>query len=65
VHRRHQATRRDLGIIEDGNSNPMKVSLEKVKAELLKRVERQCETKLNVRNLFRATDEHTTFLVNC
>jgi hypothetical protein len=52
------------GIIEDRNDIPMKVSLEKVRAELFKKVESPCGTKSNARNLSRTTDEHTIFLVN-
>jgi hypothetical protein len=43
---------------------PVKATLERVKAELLKRVDRLCATKLNAKNLFRTIDEHAISLVN-
>lgn len=53
-----------LGIIEDTTSRPVRESFDKVKKELLARVERLCATKLNAKNLFKAINEHAISLVN-
>ena len=53
-----------LGIIEDPSGVPKRESFEKVREELLARVERLCERKLNAHNLFHAINEHAISLVN-
>ncbi|KAF7683511.1 hypothetical protein TCON_1277 [Astathelohania contejeani] len=53
-----------LGIIEDHSSNIMQESFEKVRRELLARVNRLCESNLNSKNLFKAINEHAISLVN-
>ncbi|KAF7682601.1 hypothetical protein TCON_2178 [Astathelohania contejeani] len=53
-----------LGIIEDHSSNIMRESFEKVRRELLARVNRLCESNLYSKNLFKANNEHAIFLVN-
>ncbi|KAL6120577.1 hypothetical protein NUSPORA_02671 [Nucleospora cyclopteri] len=53
-----------LGIIENSKSEDTGETAEKIKVELLARVERLCKTKLNSKNLFRAINEHAISLVN-
>ncbi|KAF7683369.1 LINE-1 reverse transcriptase like protein [Astathelohania contejeani] len=53
-----------LGIIEDHSSNIMRESFEKVRRELLARVNRLCESNLNLKNLFKAINKHAISLVN-
>ncbi|KAL6122015.1 hypothetical protein NUSPORA_00969 [Nucleospora cyclopteri] len=53
-----------LGIIENSKSEDTGETAEKIKVELLARVERLCKTKLNGKNLFRAINEHAISLVN-
>ncbi|KAF7682802.1 hypothetical protein TCON_1980 [Astathelohania contejeani] len=52
-----------LGIIEDHSSNIMRESFEKVRRELLARVNRLCESNLNLKILFKAINEHAISLV--
>ncbi|KAF7683181.1 hypothetical protein TCON_1611 [Astathelohania contejeani] len=42
----------------------MRESFEKVRRELLARVNRQCDSDLNSKNLFKAINEHAIYLVN-
>ncbi|KAF7683224.1 hypothetical protein TCON_1556 [Astathelohania contejeani] len=53
-----------LSIIEDHSSNIMRESFEKVRRELLARMNRLCESNLNSKNLFKAINEHAISLVN-
>ncbi|KAL6120361.1 hypothetical protein NUSPORA_02921 [Nucleospora cyclopteri] len=53
-----------LGVIENSKSENTGETAEKIRTELLARVERFCQTKLNGRNLFKAVNEHATSLVN-
>ncbi|KAF7683092.1 hypothetical protein TCON_1694 [Astathelohania contejeani] len=53
-----------LGIIEDYSSNIMRELFEKVRRELLARVNRLCEINLLSKNLFKAINEHAISLVN-
>ncbi|KAI4290877.1 hypothetical protein PAPHI01_0151 [Pancytospora philotis] len=53
-----------LGIIEDKTGVPKRECFEKVRAELLARVERLCKTRLNARHLFHAINEHALSLTN-
>ncbi|KAF7684401.1 hypothetical protein TCON_0400 [Astathelohania contejeani] len=53
-----------LGITEVHSSNIMQESFEKVRRELLSRVNRLCESNLNSKNLFKATNEHAISLVD-
>ncbi|KAF7683405.1 hypothetical protein TCON_1381 [Astathelohania contejeani] len=53
-----------LGIIEDHSSNFMRESFEKVRRELLARVNKLCESYLNSKNLFKAVNEHAINLVD-
>ncbi|KAF7679734.1 hypothetical protein TCON_2468 [Astathelohania contejeani] len=53
-----------LGIIEDYSSNIMRESFEKVRRELLAKVNRLCNSYLNLKNLFKAINEHAISLVN-
>ncbi|KAF7670488.1 hypothetical protein TCON_2854, partial [Astathelohania contejeani] len=53
-----------IGIIENHSSNIMRESFEKVRRELLARVNRLCESNLNSKNLFKAIKEHAISLVN-
>ncbi|KAF7683760.1 hypothetical protein TCON_1027 [Astathelohania contejeani] len=52
-----------LGMIEHHSSNIMRESFEKVRCELLARVNRLCESNLNSKNLFKAINEDAIFLV--
>ena len=54
-----------LGIIENSASEVNnKQSIEKIKAEIIKRTERLCKTKLNAKNLFKAINEHAISVIN-
>lgn len=53
-----------LGIIETACSTISKESFEKVRNEIIKRVQRLCETKLNAKNLFKAINEHAVSVIN-
>ncbi|KAF7683103.1 hypothetical protein TCON_1691 [Astathelohania contejeani] len=53
-----------LGIIEDHSNNIMRESFEEVRCELLARVNKQCESNFNSKNLFKAINEHAISLVN-
>ncbi|KAL6120304.1 hypothetical protein NUSPORA_02982 [Nucleospora cyclopteri] len=53
-----------LGIIENSKSEDTRETAEKIKVELLARVERLCKTKLNGKNFFRVINEHAISLVN-
>ncbi|EQB59819.1 hypothetical protein NAPIS_ORF02647 [Vairimorpha apis BRL 01] len=53
-----------LGITEDASSTIKKETFEKVKTEILARVERLCSTKLNGKNMIRAINEHAISVIN-
>ncbi|MCB1712868.1 MAG: hypothetical protein KDH96_10425 [Candidatus Riesia sp.] len=53
-----------LGIIENPDSSVAVESFEKIRDEILKRVQRLCETKLNAKNLFKAINEHAISVIN-
>ncbi|KAF7682912.1 hypothetical protein TCON_1880 [Astathelohania contejeani] len=53
-----------LGIIKDHSSNIMRESFEKVRRELLARLNRLCESNLNSKNLFKAINKHAISFVN-
>lgn len=53
-----------LGITEDSSSAIKRETFEKVKTEILSRVERLCMTKLNGVNMFRAINEHAISVIN-
>ncbi|KAF7673487.1 hypothetical protein TCON_2755 [Astathelohania contejeani] len=53
-----------LSIIEDHSSNIMRESFEKMRCELLARLNRSCSTNLNSKNLFNAINKHAISLVN-
>jgi hypothetical protein len=53
-----------LGITEDSASSVTPESLNKIKAEMIKRVRSLCATKLNAKNLFKAINEHAISLIN-
>ncbi|KAF7679733.1 hypothetical protein TCON_2472 [Astathelohania contejeani] len=52
-----------LGIIENRGSNIAKESFEKVKREMIMRVDRLCNSNLNAKNLFKAINEHAISLI--
>ncbi|KAF7678783.1 LINE-1 reverse transcriptase like protein [Astathelohania contejeani] len=52
-----------LCIIEDHSSNIMRESFEKVRNEILARVNKLCDSDLNSKNLFKAINEHVISLV--
>ncbi|KAF7684791.1 hypothetical protein TCON_0001 [Astathelohania contejeani] len=52
-----------LGIIEGHSSNIMRESFEKVRHELLAKVNRLCNSNLNTKNLFKVINEHAIYLV--
>ncbi|KAF7683420.1 hypothetical protein TCON_1366 [Astathelohania contejeani] len=51
-------------MIGDHSRNIMRESFEKVRRELLARVNRLCDFNLNSKNLFKAINEHSISLVN-
>ena len=53
-----------LGVIEDRTGVPTRESYSKLKAELLLRVGRLCESQLNARNLIHGINEHAMSLLN-
>jgi len=53
-----------LGITEDSQGAISGETFKRIRAELLGRVERLCNTKLNAVNLFRAINEHAMSLLN-
>jgi hypothetical protein len=53
-----------LGINESLNSDVTSESLTKIKAEMIRRTRRLCETKLSAKNLFKAINEHAIFVIN-
>ncbi|KAL6120527.1 hypothetical protein NUSPORA_02731 [Nucleospora cyclopteri] len=53
-----------LGVIENSKSEDTGETAEKIRTELLARVERLCQTKLNGLNLFKAVNEHAISLIN-
>ncbi|KAF7684756.1 hypothetical protein TCON_0072 [Astathelohania contejeani] len=53
-----------LGIIENRGSNIARESFEKMKREMIMRVDRLCNSKLNAKNLFKAINEHAISLIN-
>ena len=53
-----------LGITEDSNSVVMRESFDKIKADILVRIERLCQSKLNGKNLIKAINEHALSVIN-
>jgi hypothetical protein len=53
-----------LGVIENSRSEVVRETLEKIKAEIRKRAESLCKTKLNAKNFFKAMNEHALSLIN-
>ena len=53
-----------LGIIENAKSEISNESFEKLRIELLSRVKRLCEKKLNAKNLFKGINEHAISIIN-
>ncbi|KAF9764287.1 hypothetical protein NGRA_0687 [Nosema granulosis] len=53
-----------LGIAEDSSSSIKYETFEKVKKEILGRIDRLCKTNLNGVNLFRAINEHAISVIN-
>ena len=53
-----------LGITETSDSKISPESFDRVKKEILLRVERLCKTKLNAKNLFKAINEHAISVIN-
>ncbi|KAF9762620.1 hypothetical protein NGRA_1887 [Nosema granulosis] len=53
-----------LGITEDSSSAIKYETFEKVKKEILMRIDRLCKTSLNGANLFRAIIEHSISVIN-
>ncbi|KAF7683008.1 hypothetical protein TCON_1784 [Astathelohania contejeani] len=51
-------------MFENYSSNILRESFEKVRRELLARVNKLCESNLDSKNLFKAINEHTISLVN-
>jgi hypothetical protein len=53
-----------LGIVENRDSTVSKQTFEKVKKEILSRIEKICNTTLNGRNSIRAINEHAISVIN-
>ncbi|KAI4293398.1 hypothetical protein PAPHI01_2672 [Pancytospora philotis] len=53
-----------LGITEDMTGTPKRETFERIKMELLCRVERLCATQLNAHNLIHGINEHAISLIN-
>jgi len=53
-----------LGITETANSSISEESFMKVRNEIIKRIRRLCETKLNSKNLFKGINEHAISVIN-
>ena len=53
-----------LGITETASSSISTESFEKVRKEILNRIKRLCETRLNSKNLFRGINEHAISVIN-
>ncbi|MCB1712129.1 MAG: reverse transcriptase family protein [Candidatus Riesia sp.] len=53
-----------LGIIENSNSKPTEETLNKIRKEIINRVEKLCVKKLKSKNLFKAINEHAISLIN-
>ncbi|KAF7680930.1 Retrovirus-related Pol polyprotein from type-2 retrotransposable element R2DM [Astathelohania contejeani] len=53
-----------LGIIENKGSNIARESFEKVKREMIMRVDRLCNSNLNAKILFKAINEHAIIFIN-
>lgn len=54
-----------LGMIEDIRKRPIKGSFEKIMVELMRRVCRVCNTKLNGKHTIKSIDEHVIRLIDC
>ena len=53
-----------LGISETSKSEVSKETLERITSEIANRTENICKTKLNAKNLFKATNEFTISVIN-
>ena len=53
-----------LGITEDSTGVPKRSCFESIRTELMARINRLCETKLNARNLIHSVNEHALSLLN-
>ncbi|KAF7682541.1 hypothetical protein TCON_2235, partial [Astathelohania contejeani] len=53
-----------LGIIDNRGSNIARESFEKVKREMIMRVDRLCNSNLNAKKSFKADNEHAISLIN-
>ena len=53
-----------LGTIKNLASIVMEETINKIKAEMIKRTEALCATKLNAKNLFKAINEHAISVIN-
>ncbi|KAF7683767.1 hypothetical protein TCON_1031 [Astathelohania contejeani] len=53
-----------IGIIESRGSSIARESFEKVKREMIMRVDRLCNFNLNAKNLFKSINEHAISLIN-